>query len=248
LGFTRSSDGACRGRQSLHVNLRSAREEATRAWPSGEGQLPQRAGTNGRSGAGATSPARRNLRPQSRTPTLCAAPRKRWSAPATRLAIPMVSLVARTVAAIKRFQTDRYLPVSGQLDEGTIAALGVSNAATGALSAHVATLSDPVNALVSSSNSNGQLEVLAATSAGLYRTADPNQGWDRLPYGRGMDPRTTCISTSTQNPSVILVGTASTGVLISRDAGQNWQQVSGVPTTSPVNVIFRIHNARHSSM
>jgi photosystem II stability/assembly factor-like uncharacterized protein len=152
---------------------------------------------------------------------------------------PDGQLGPRTVAAIKRFQTDRYLPVSGQLDEGTIAALGENNATTGALSAHVATLADPVNAMVSSSNSSGQLEILAATNAGLYRTSDPNQGWNRIPYGRGMDPRTTCIATSTQNPSVILVGTASTGVLISRDAGQNWQEVSGVPTTSPVNVIVQ---------
>lgn len=145
----------------------------------------------------------------------------------------------RTVAAIRRFQTDRYLPVSGQLDDTTVAALGLNSTANGNASPHVATLSDPVNALVSSSNSSGQLEILAATNAGLYRTADPNQGWDRLPYGRGMDPRTTCISTSTQNPSVILVGTANTGVLLSRDAGKTWQQVSGIPNTSPINVIVQ---------
>jgi len=142
-----------------------------------------------------------------------------------------------TLAAIRKFQADRYLPVSGQLDEGTLSALGLSSGGKGTASSHVATLSDPVNDLVSSSNVNGQIEILAATNAGLYRTADPNRGWDRLPYGTGMDPRTTCISTSTQNPSVLLVGTATSGVLISHDAGQTWQQVSGVPTTSPVNVI-----------
>lgn len=142
-----------------------------------------------------------------------------------------------TIAAIRKFQTDRYIPVSGQLDEGTLAALGVSNGSKGAVSAFVATLSDPINDLASSSNSSGQLEILAATNGGLYRTSDPNRGWDRLPYGPGMDPRTTCISTGTQNPSLILVGTATMGVLISRDAGQTWQQVSGIPTTSPVNVI-----------
>jgi photosystem II stability/assembly factor-like uncharacterized protein len=65
------------------------------------------------------------------------------------------------------------------------------------------------------------------------------QGWDRVPYGRGFDVRTTCISISSQNPSVILIGTASMGVLISRDSGQTWQQVSGVPTTSPINVIVQ---------
>lgn len=145
----------------------------------------------------------------------------------------------RTVAAIKRFQADRYLPVSGQLDEATVAALGVSTASGVTGAAHLATLSDPVNALVSSSNQNGQLEILAATNAGLYRTPDPALGWDRLPYGMGMDSRTTCISTSTQNPSLILVGTATSGVLISRDSGQTWQQVSGIPNTSPINVIVQ---------
>jgi photosystem II stability/assembly factor-like uncharacterized protein len=145
----------------------------------------------------------------------------------------------RTVAAVKRFQTDRYMPVSGQLDEGTLAALGVTGGSGSVTLAHVTTLSEPVNSLVSSSNANGQLEMLAATNAGLYRTTDPNLGWDRLVYGHGYDPRTVCISTSTQNPSMLLVGTAANGVLMSRDRGQNWQQVSGIPTTSPINVIVQ---------
>ena len=57
--------------------------------------------------------------------------------------------------------------------------------------------------------------------------------------GEGFDVRTTSISASAQNPSVLLVGTATAGVLISRDSGQTWQQVSGIPTTSPVNVIVQ---------
>lgn len=146
----------------------------------------------------------------------------------------------RTVAAIKRFQTDRYLTVSGQLDEATVAALGVVNrAAPGAAVAHVPTLADPVNALASLSSRGGQSQILAATNSGLYRTSDPALGWDRVPYGRGFDMRTMCISVSPQNPALILVGTATMGVLVSRDSGQTWQQVSGVPTTSPVNVIVQ---------
>src|SRR6266496_539129 len=153
---------------------------------------------------------------------------------------PDGQLGPRTIAAIKRFQTDRYLSVSGQLDDVTLAALGVSNSSTGAsTAAHVLALTDPVNSLISFSDQGGHSGMLAATSNGLYRTLDPAQGWDRLPYGRGLDPRTTCISTSAQNPAVMLVGTATTGVLISRDAGENWQQVSGIPTTSPVNVIVQ---------
>jgi photosystem II stability/assembly factor-like uncharacterized protein len=65
------------------------------------------------------------------------------------------------------------------------------------------------------------------------------QGWDRIAYGRGFDVRTTCISTTAQNPSLILVGTATAGVLLSRDTGESWEQMSGVPTTAPVNVIVQ---------
>jgi len=153
---------------------------------------------------------------------------------------PDGQLGARTVAAIKRFQTDRYLPVSGQLDEATLTALVVNLGATSTGgSGHVATLSDPINALVSFSDRAGHSGILAATNNGMYRTFDPAHGWDRIAYGRGFDVRTTCISTSPQNPSVILVGTATAGVLVSRDGGQTWQQVSGIPTASPVNVIVQ---------
>src|SRR5207249_5229985 len=124
----------------------------------------------------------------------------------------------RTLAAIKRFQTDRYLTVSGQLDDSTLAALGVSSGATPS-AAHLPAIADPVNALVSFSDDTGRLGIFAATNAGLYRTFDSAQGWDRVNYGSGIDVRTTCISTSTQNPKVIFVGTATSGVLISRDAG-----------------------------
>jgi len=63
-----------------------------------------------------------------------------------------------------------------------------------------------VNAMVSFAGKSGH-EMLAATNSGLFRTADPTLGWDRLSYGAGIDVRTTCISTSAQNPSVIFVGT-----------------------------------------
>jgi photosystem II stability/assembly factor-like uncharacterized protein len=151
---------------------------------------------------------------------------------------PDGQLGPRTIAAIKRFQTDHYLPVSGQLDGMTLAALSVASSTAGSAAAHVPALSDPVNAMVSFAGKSGH-EILAATNSGLFRTADPTLGWDRLSYGRGIDVRTTCISTSTQNPSVIFVGTATSGVLVSRDAGENWQQLSGVPSTSPVNVIVQ---------
>ncbi|PYS33058.1 MAG: hypothetical protein DMF75_10545 [Acidobacteria bacterium] len=155
------------------------------------------------------------------------------------IGVPDGQLGPRTIAAIKRFQTDRYLAVTGQLDETTIAALGVSSRAGATSAEHVGTLSDPINALVSLPSQTGGSQILAATNGGLYRTSDPMLGWDRVPYGRGLDARTSCISTSAQDPSMILVGTATTGVLISRDSGHTWQQVSGVPNTFPVNVIVQ---------
>lgn len=153
---------------------------------------------------------------------------------------PDGQLGPRTVAAIKRFQTDRYFPVTGQLDETTLAALGVSSSANAAaLASHLPLLTDPINTLVSFTDREGHSGILAATNNGLYRTVDIMEGWDRVAYGPGFDARTTCISTSAQNPSAIFVGTATNGVLISRDAGETWQQVSGVPATSPVNVIVQ---------
>src|SRR5882724_265312 len=151
---------------------------------------------------------------------------------------PDGQLGPRTIAAVKRFQTDRYLAVSGQLDETTLAALGIDTSSSANSLPHIAALTDPVNALTSISGRNGT-QILAATNSGLFRTADPTLGWDRLSYGRGIDVRTTCISTSAQNPSVIFVGTATSGVLVSHDAGETWQQLSGVPNTSPVNVIVQ---------
>lgn len=146
----------------------------------------------------------------------------------------------RTVAAIRRFQTDRYLTVSGQLDETTQAALGISGSGSGvAISPHVPALTETVNALASFTDQSGRAGLLAATNVGLYKTLDPNLGWDRVAYGGGLDPRTTSISTSTQTPSMILVGTTTSGLLMSRDRGETWQQVSGVPASSPVNVIVQ---------
>jgi len=148
-------------------------------------------------------------------------------------------LGARTVAAIGRFQSDRYLPSTGQLDDATLAALGVKGNSTAAVAVRVPGISDPINAIVQFRDRSGHPGVLAATNNGLYRALDPAQGWDHISYGRGLDPRTTSISTSAQNPSVIFVGTATSGVLVSRDAGETWQQVSGVPATSPVNIIVQ---------
>jgi peptidoglycan hydrolase-like protein with peptidoglycan-binding domain len=148
---------------------------------------------------------------------------------------PDGQLGPRTIAVVKRFQTDHFLPVTGQLDQTTLETLGLSSASSALTASHLQSLTEPVNALASFSGPQGP-EILAATNAGLFRTSDPMLGWDRISYGQNVDARTTCISTSQK---AILVGTSTSGVLMSRDAGQTWQQVSGIPNTFPVNVIVQ---------
>ncbi|MDX6383045.1 MAG: hypothetical protein QOK48_618, partial [Blastocatellia bacterium] len=158
------------------------------------------------------------------------------------IGIPDGQTGPRTVAAIRKFQTDRNLPLSGRLDETTLAALGLAagteSATSGQLAAPILNLVESINALAyCSDHRNGRLGILAATNAGLFRTFDPALGWERLSYGPGLDARTTAISTNAQNPRTIWVGTANSGLLVSRDGGATWQQVQGVPDTAPVNVI-----------
>jgi len=145
----------------------------------------------------------------------------------------------QTLAAIKKYQTDRHLPVSGKIDSITLKSLGLDPGAVSS-DAEAVVLSDAVNALVQTVDAETQQPILlAATNSGLFRSSDPTKGWQRLPYGGGLDPRTSCISADTEHPERILVGTASSGVLSSRDGGKTWQQVNGVPSEAPVNTIVR---------
>jgi photosystem II stability/assembly factor-like uncharacterized protein len=152
----------------------------------------------------------------------------------------------RTVTAIRKFQTDKGIPVTGKVDSATLSALGLAGGmqAGGAAAAAVQTapvfLTDTVNALsYTGDERDGKPGMLAATNAGLFRTYDPNKGWQVMPYGPNLDVRTLCISTSEQDPSTIFVGTSNSGVLASRDAGKTWEQLRGVPSEAPVNVIER---------
>jgi photosystem II stability/assembly factor-like uncharacterized protein len=144
---------------------------------------------------------------------------------------------AQTIKALKEFQADRQLPVTGKLDSATLTALRLSSGSS--VDESVA-LSDAVNALVQTVDAETQRPItLAATNLGLYRSFDPAAGWQKLPYGSSFDPRTSCVSPDLQHPETILVGTASSGALISHDSGKTWQRVSGIPTEAPVNTIAR---------
>jgi len=145
-----------------------------------------------------------------------------------------------TTAALKRFQTDRHLLLTGKPDDITLAALGISKTG-GAKSGEQpgVILADAVYTLVHAIDPATQRPIyLAGTNAGLYRSFDPNKGWQRLPYGEGLDPRTTTVSTNLGNPETIWVGTATSGVLVSRDAGKNWHQVV-LPHDAAINVVVQ---------
>jgi photosystem II stability/assembly factor-like uncharacterized protein len=143
-----------------------------------------------------------------------------------------------TLSALKRFQAGKRLPVTGKFDDVTLAALGLAKGHSEANSLATVVLSDAVNALAQSVDvESGRPILLAATDLGLFRSFDPTQGWQKLPFGPGFDPRTNCISTDAQRPETIWVGTAVSGVLVSRDGGKSWQRVSGVPSEAPINAI-----------
>jgi photosystem II stability/assembly factor-like uncharacterized protein len=148
----------------------------------------------------------------------------------------------RTVSAIRGFQAEKGIPISGKLDDATLTALGLgggvqTSTPSGKLPASTIFLTDVVNALSPTWDESGRSGILAATNAGLYRTFDPTQGWEKLPYGSGLDERTTCLSSTMQNQSTIWVGTATSGVLVSRDNGQTWRQVPYIPATAPISAI-----------
>lgn len=144
-----------------------------------------------------------------------------------------------TTAAVKKFQGDRHLPVTGKLDSITLAALGVGKGGNSDSAERTSDLiiADAVNALVHTVDPETQEPaILAGTNSGLYRTVDPAKGWEKLSYG-SFDPRTTCISTNSQQPETIFVGTPANGVLMSRDAGKTWRQLDGVSREVPINTI-----------
>ena len=145
-----------------------------------------------------------------------------------------------TIAAVKKFQGDRHLPVTGKLDAITLAALGIGKS-TGSEAADKADLilAHSVYGLVHSiAVETQQPAILAATNGGLYRSLDPTKGWQKLAYG-SFDARTTSVSTNLKQPETIWVGTPSSGILISRDSGKTWRQVEGVPSDVPINTIVQ---------
>jgi photosystem II stability/assembly factor-like uncharacterized protein len=144
-----------------------------------------------------------------------------------------------TLAALKRFQADRHLPATGKFDDITLAALGVSKSSTPESGEQPSViLADAVNALAHTVDpETGKPGYLAATNTGLYRSFDPAKGWQKLPFGTGLDPRASCISTNLEEPETIWVGSPASGVLVTKDGGGTWRQGVGIPGDFPVNTV-----------
>jgi peptidoglycan hydrolase-like protein with peptidoglycan-binding domain len=145
-----------------------------------------------------------------------------------------------TLAAVKKFQGDRHLPVTGTPDDITLAALGVSKTAGSSATDEASViLADAVYTLVPIIDPETQRPAyLAGTNSGLYRSFDPAKGWQRLSYSPNYDARTTTVSTTPKSPDTIWVGTAVSGVLVSRDGGKTWRQTD-LPKDAAVNIVVQ---------
>ena len=99
----------------------------------------------------------------------------------------------------------------------------------------VPALLDKVNVLVHTED--GKNGIFAGTNKGLFVSYDPAKGWEKLPFGNGLDERVFAIATSAQNPEAIWVGTAVNGVIVSRDGGKTWEKSVGVPEIIPVSAV-----------
>lgn len=84
---------------------------------------------------------------------------------------------------------------------------------------------------------DGKNGILAGTDKGIYRTYDVDKGWERVPFGDGIDEKVFVITTTPLQPNAIWVGTGISGVIVSRDNGATWQKIAGVPEKVPVSSI-----------
>ena len=79
--------------------------------------------------------------------------------------------------------------------------------------------------------------ILAGTDTGLYRTYDIDKGWEKLPFGNGLNENVFVIHASPLVPGTIWAGTATSGVVVSRDDGKTWSKVEGLPEGIPISSI-----------
>ncbi len=82
--------------------------------------------------------------------------------------------------------------------------------------------------------------IYAGTDNGLYRTYDINNGWEKLPFGEGINENVFAVHSTPNVPGTIWVGTATSGVIVSTDEGKTWKKIGeagGPPQNIPVVAI-----------
>lgn len=84
---------------------------------------------------------------------------------------------------------------------------------------------------------DGKNGIFAGTDNGLYRTYDMAKGWEKIPFGEGLDENVFAVLTSPNVPGTIWVGTATSGVLVSKDDGKTWTKTNATPDLIPVSSI-----------
>lgn len=93
---------------------------------------------------------------------------------------------------------------------------------------------DKVKVLTYTSDGKG---ILAGTDNGLYRSYDITNGWEKLPFGAGINEN---VMTVTPSQGGIWVGTATSGAIVSHDDGKTWEKTngaSGAPDGVPISSI-----------
>jgi photosystem II stability/assembly factor-like uncharacterized protein len=84
---------------------------------------------------------------------------------------------------------------------------------------------------------DGKNGIFAGTDNGLYRTYDLAKGWEKLPFGEGLNTNVFVVYANPQVPGTIWVGTATSGVIMSRDDGKTWTKIDATPEGVPISSI-----------
>lgn len=104
-------------------------------------------------------------------------------------------------------------------------------------SSKILKLSTQINTLAQSQE-NGKEIIFAGTDAGLYRSDNLNEGWERIYLGQGVEDRIFAVHVSPNDPKTIWVGTGSSGLFVSKDGGETWQNIDDIPKNVLIGAIF----------
>ena len=98
------------------------------------------------------------------------------------------------------------------------------------------TLENQVNHFERFTDADGKRWMLAATSIGLFRSTDPDKGWERLDTG-GVMPPFASVATAASDPDKTLWLGSSRGLAFSKDGGMTWTPVGRGPRDESVKSI-----------